>query len=248
MTLKCILYLIIVITLCFLVVYKCYATGISTLVIQDYKKIFIPVYTQKGMLKIAIRLYFNSKKLFFILVDTYSLKTSIAAAKNLSYRYPENIEQQGESRYFNIEQLNNTPYLQALNKYTTNSCKNANCGATKSDSSQMNGYFLTIDMCPSSKKFEREFFLKLTKLSDILHKPIPISLCISGLWMVNHEKELLWFKEQHNKGKLQITWVNHSFSHPYYRDLAVENNFYFLTKKVLKMKYLKLRKYYYNII
>ncbi|KAJ6644929.1 Protein VirD4 [Pseudolycoriella hygida] len=131
-------------------------------------------------------------------IDPYSFKTSTVPATSLDYRDPDNIEEEKGHRYFSIEPLNNTPYLQALNKYISASCKQANCGATKSDQSL--GHFLTIDMCPSSKKFEQEFFAKLVKLSDKLNKPIPITLCVSGAWIVEHTKEFLWLKEQHNKG------------------------------------------------
>ncbi|WP_410521661.1 polysaccharide deacetylase family protein [Candidatus Tisiphia endosymbiont of Nemotelus uliginosus] len=228
---------------------KSYATTENKIEIQDYKKIFIPVYTSAGKIKIAIRTYYTGNQLFFVLVDPYSLKTCVASATSLSYRYPQNIEQQGGSRYFNIQQLNDTPYLQALNKYTNASCERYNnCGATQSD--RLQEHFLTIDMCPSSKQFEREFFLKLIKLSDKLHKTIPISLCVSGLWIVKHTEEFLWLKEQHHKGKLQITWVNHSFSHPYYRDLPIENNFLLFNKDSFEDEILETEKILlqYNIV
>ncbi|MDR0296495.1 MAG: hypothetical protein LBH67_00665 [Rickettsia sp.] len=247
MSLKYISHLVTNITFCcFLLSFQSHAFGINKVdileEIQDYKKVFIPVYTQEGKIKIAIRSYYNSKKLFFVVVDPYLLKTSVTPAENLAYRYPENIEPKGESRYFSIKQLNNTPYLQALNKYTTTSCKTANCGAIKSGQLQTNGHFLTIDLCPSSKEFEKEFFLKLIELSDKLHKPIPISLCVSGLWMVRRTKEFLWLKEQHDRGKIQITWVNHSLSHPYYRDLPIENNFLLFNKESFEDEILETEK------
>lgn len=240
MDLKYILCLVTIIVFCCYLTVKHYTTGINKIEIQDYKKVFIPVYTKEGTIKIAIRAYYSAKQLFFVLVDPYSLKTCATPAVDLAYRYPEGIEQKDGSRYFSIEQLHNTPYLQALNKYTIPSYEKYNCGATKSD--QLQNHFLTIDMCPSSKKFEEEFFLKLIKLSNQLYKPIHISLCISGLWMVSHEKELSWLKDQHHKGKLQITWVNHSFSHPYYRDLPVENNFLLFNKENFENEILESEK------
>ncbi|KJV97693.1 hypothetical protein RAMDARK_0198 [Rickettsia amblyommatis str. Darkwater] len=31
-----------------------------------------------------------------------------------------------------------------------------------------------------------------------------------------HTEEFLWLLKQQENGYLQITWVNHSFSHPYF--------------------------------
>lgn len=234
---------------CCLGVERSYAMEANKIVIQDYQKVFFPVYTQAGELKVAMRSYYTADTLFFVLVDPYSLKTCVTAAKDLGYRCPKQIEQKGGSRYFSLKQLNSTPYIQALNKYTNTSCETyVNSGAIKSDTLQ--GNFLTIDMCPSSKEFEKEFFLRLIQLSNKLNRPIPISLCVSGLWIVNHSAEFLWLREQHQKGKLKITWVNHSFSHPYYRDVPIENNFLLLNKESFEYEVLESEKMLlqYNIV
>ena len=189
--------------------------------IQNYQNIFIPVYVQDNKIKVAIRSWYNySNKLMYILVDPYSLKTSIISAVDLTFDSTQ------ADKKAAMQKLKNTPYLKALDKYTNcNGKQIANCGATNSEIIKLDGSFLTIDMCPSSKNFEKEFFLKLVELSDKLHRPIPISLCISGLWVERHEHEFLWLKKQQDLGKLQITWVNHSFSHPYSKDKPLENNF-----------------------
>ena len=99
-----------------------------------------------------------------------------------------------------------------------------NYGATSS-MYKVKGQFLTIDMCPSSKSFEEDFFKKLVELSSKLNKPIPIAICVSGLWINKHTEEFLWLLKQQENGYLQITWVNHSFSHPYFKDKPFEDNF-----------------------
>ena len=194
--------------------------------IQNYHKIFTPVYIQDNKIKVAIRSWYNdANELMYILVDPYSLKTSITPVADLT---PYNIQtgQKTTVSKDNMQKLKDTPYLKALNQYThCNAMQRENCGATKNETTKLDGFFLTIDMCPSSKNFEKDFFQKLVILSDKLHRPIPISLCISGLWVVRHEDELLWFKKQQDLGKLQITWVNHSFSHPYYKDKPIADNF-----------------------
>lgn len=189
--------------------------------IQNYQNIFIPVYDQDNKLKVAIRSWRDySNNLMYILVDPYSLKTSIISAADLTFDITQTDKKAA------MQKLKNTPYLKALGKYTNcNGKQIANCGATNSKITKLDGSFLTIDMCPSSKNFEKEFFIKLVALSDKLHRPITISLCISGLWVERHENEFLWLKKQQDLGKLQITWVNHSFSHPYYKDKPIEENF-----------------------
>lgn len=190
--------------------------------IENYRKIFTPVYTKDNKIKLAIRSWHNNtNELIYILVDPYSLKTSITPVADLTpYNTKTKVSKDA------TQQLKDSPYLKALNQYTRcNARQKENCGATRQEITKLNSVFLTIDMCPSSKNFEKDFFLKLIGLSDKLHRPIPISLCISGLWVMRHEDELLWFKKQQDSGKLQITWVNHSLSHPYYKDKPIEDNF-----------------------
>ncbi|WP_342269597.1 polysaccharide deacetylase family protein [Rickettsia endosymbiont of Orchestes rusci] len=186
--------------------------------IQDYKPIFLPVSTQNKKIKIAIRSYTHFSESFFVLVDPYSFKTEISLANKVTFS--GNKKKQRNI----IKTLNKTPYLKALNKYSYPPYIRQNYGATES-MYKRKGCFLTIDMCPSSKSFEEDFFKKLVELSDQLHKPLPIAVCISGLWIVKHADEFLWLKKQQDSGKLQITWVNHSLTHPYFKDAPFENNF-----------------------
>ncbi|MCC8369527.1 MAG: palindromic element RPE3 domain-containing protein [Rickettsia endosymbiont of Oxypoda opaca] len=228
--------------------------------IQDYKPIFLPVSTQDKKIKIAIRSYTHFSESFFVLVDPYSFKTEISLANKVTFS--GNKKKQRKV----IKSLNKTPYLKTLNKYSSPPYIQQNYGATESIY-RRNGCFLTIDMCPSSKSFEEDFFKKLVELSDQLqlnldrfrqdefkgepaqrtkvrehrrvlknslvssdrddavHKPLPIAVCISGLWIVKHADEFLWLKKQQDSGKLQITWVNHSLTHPYFKDVPFENNF-----------------------
>lgn len=201
-------------------------------IVRDYKSIFCPVYNQKleQPLQFAVRTFYynDSNELFFIIVDPYSFSSAITPAKDVLYRYPAEIEVTENKRYFNWSEIESTPYMQALNKYTSNAASMYNCGARKSEY-DTNDHFLTIDLCPSSKQFEEQFFHKLVKLSTDI-KPSSINLFVSGLWMVGHPEELLWLKQQQVDKKLDILWCNHSFSHQYYPDLPNENNFLLINK------------------
>ncbi|QQV74483.1 hypothetical protein H6P87_00016 [Rickettsia tillamookensis] len=185
-------------------------------IITDYKPVFLPVIAENKKIKIAIRSYLNNEKSYFVLVDPNSFKTELVLQESVIL--PAN-----ETETANLlKKLNKTPYIKALNKYSSAPYILQNYGAT---SSKVKGQFLTIDMCPSSKNFEEDFFKKLVELSSKLNKPIPIAICVSGLWINKHTEEFLWLLKQQENGHLQITWVNHSFSHPYFKDKPLEDNF-----------------------
>ncbi len=121
-------------------------------------------------------------------------------------------------------------YKDDVANFSSSSSIQQNYGATSS-MYKVKGQFLTIDMCPSSKSFEEDFFKKLVELSSKLNKPIPIAICVSGLWINKHTEEFLWLLKQQENGYLQITWVNHSFSHPYFKDKPLEDNFLLSNKQ-----------------
>lgn len=43
--------------------------------------------------------------------------------------------------------------------------------------------------------------------------------------MKRHPQAFAWFREQAAAGRLQITWVNHTLSHPYEPQLDLNHNF-----------------------
>ncbi|AFC70478.1 polysaccharide deacetylase family protein [Rickettsia australis] len=187
-------------------------------IITDYKPVFLPVIAENKRIKIAIRSYLNNEKLYFVLVDPNSFKTELTLQELVIL--PTNKTEKANL----LKKLNKTPYIKALNKYNSAPYMLQNYGATSS-MYKVKGQFLTIDMCPSSKSFEEDFFKKLIELSSKLNKPIPIAICVSGLWLNKHTEEFLWLLKQQENGYLQITWVNHSFSHPYFKDKPLEDNF-----------------------
>ena len=89
----------------------------------------------------------------------------------------------------------------------------------------ISGYFLSVDMCPSHKSFETSLFQN-PRLNAKGHFPLAIS--ISGGWIKHHKSELAWLKSQDQNGRFDITWVNHSFTHPYDRSLPDNINFLLL--------------------
>jgi len=69
---------------------------------------------------------------------------------------------------------------------------------------------VTIDLCPSSHPYAKELFNALGSISKRVGKPVPIAVCVSGRWLERHQSELAAIRRLN----LNITWVNHSYSHP----------------------------------
>ncbi|MCX8125124.1 MAG: polysaccharide deacetylase [Spirochaetes bacterium] len=108
-------------------------------------------------------------------------------------------------------------YLEALHK----SKRTLNAGITHFNT---NGIVITFDLCPSKRPIDSDFFSKFIKLNAHQH-PIPVTICISGTWLLKHPEDFEWLKRLASTGKLDITWVNHSFTHFYSRKLPVKKNF-----------------------
>jgi hypothetical protein len=51
-----------------------------------------------------------------------------------------------------------------------------------------------------------------------------VVLAISGLWLTRHGADFQWLREQARSGALEITWVNHSYHHPYVPGRPLANN------------------------
>jgi hypothetical protein len=193
----------------------------SKAIISDYHPTFIPGYDTQGNLQIAIRMYYVQDIAYFLLVDPNTFVTKIIPLTNFKSRRLSSVAVPG---YYTMASLQNTSYLKALERYSSPPYLLQNYGLTHSQH-PMQGVFLTIDMCPSGKSFEEIFFKALVARSNKTKNPIPIGLSMSGLWMTSHDKELNWLIAQSKANKLAITWINHSFSHIYYRDLPLEKNF-----------------------
>jgi len=117
-----------------------------------------------------------------------------------------------------------TPYIKDLLRFTKYPSPLQNAGLTHSVLDKK-GFFLTVDMCPSVKSFEKDFFLQLITLGKSKKPPFPVAISISGLWALEHKQEFNWLLQMQRKHKLNITWVNHSFSHLYFQDLPLRENF-----------------------
>jgi hypothetical protein len=80
------------------------------------------------------------------------------------------------------------------------------------------GYF-TGDLCPSHKPLEREF------IASLEGERTPVALSISGLWLTHHFEDYRWLTQEAARGALAITWINHTYTHPFKKGVAEDENF-----------------------
>lgn len=88
------------------------------------------------------------------------------------------------------------------------------------------GTFLTADLCPASKeRFEYRLFDELEKISVKSGRPVSIALSVSGKWIRQHDLDFETIRRLRDMRKLDVTWVNHSDSHPYRKGQKYGQNF-----------------------
>lgn len=204
--------------------------------IADYQPIFLSAYNQENELRIVIRKFYRDETLYYLAVNPNTFDTELAPAvtfTKLVTLYPPQI-------FINSE-LSETPYLKILMQYTSPPYYLQNYGVTHAQTT-VDGMFLTIDMCPSSKPFERDFFHKLIAISSQNHQPMPIAISITGLWITHHKEEFNWLIQAAKENKLAITWVNHSYNHTYYPEIPENENFLLLPHTDIKQEILETEK------
>ena len=191
--------------------------------IADYQSLSTPCYYE-DKLHIAIRSYSHNAIGYFLLVEPNTLRTICVRKGDIRHRKP--VLGQNENGYYTKEAIATTPYGFMLERLKNTTHPITNDGITHSmRQHEPNQIFLTIDLCPSNKPFEKFFFERLAALT----KPLPIVIFITEFWRTLHAEEFQWLIEQQRQGTLQITWGNHSATHLYYHDLCdaagLERNF-----------------------
>jgi hypothetical protein len=187
----------------------------AEIIIKNYHPVFISGVDQTGKQLIAIRNYQADGVDYFLAVNPNTLQTSLISINQLI------------TKSFTTKQLEQTPYFKLLQKYSQPPYKLQNYGITHVNAE---GIALTVDLCPSTKPLEKRLFMALNG---------PVAISISGRWLQQHQEEFNWLIAQQN---LQITWVNHSFTHFYQKNLPLEKNFLLHDPKKLNNEVLENEK------
>jgi hypothetical protein len=119
-----------------------------------------------------------------------------------------------------------TPFARALAKYTAPPHPLRNAGIRRAEG-PARGYFLTVDLCPSRNPLDRELFREIAGFAAESGTAVPVGVAASGLWIKNHPEDFRWLIDlaRASAGALRITWINHSYSHPFNPSAPVERNF-----------------------
>lgn len=215
--------------------------------IHDYQPLFYPgvrsvLSDRTGNtafeIGIIIRSFFLNEKRVFLFINCDTLKSTIAPVEEVFFRNPLSLQEAFQpidvaestlktppvKHYFSWEKFRVTPYVDTLFRFTEVPATVRNNGLSHGII-DVKGFFLTVDMCPSVKPIEQAFFQKLCDLAAHRGSPFPVAICMTGVWMDKHTEDFQWLVDQQMAGRLEITWVNHSYSHFYLEDLVDEENF-----------------------
>ncbi len=179
--------------------------------ISDYKPIKQVVIDTNHHRYVAIRDFEKTGVSSYLLVDPQTLKTSIQPSSNFDIAKNQD------------DVLKTSIYAQALARTTAAPFPIQNQGLAHAFHPAPHVAYLTIDMCPSSNAFNKDFYERLIAFGA--RNPLPMTIDVSGLWIVRHGEEYNWLKKAIAAGQLNVTWVNHAYMHRYLRDAPLERNF-----------------------
>ena len=165
---------------------------------------------------VILRKFTKNNQDYFVLVDPYSLDTKIILKKecnSIHSGFDEVKNKFAESAYFRL-----------LNESKDNAKNIQDAGITHGLPKEA-GINLTIDLCPSSHPLNSKIFTTLINTFQNIQRPIPVAIAISGRWIIEHPKDLLWLKQLQQKGDINICWINHSLTHKFNKKLPLQNNF-----------------------
>jgi hypothetical protein len=83
------------------------------------------------------------------------------------------------------------------------------------------GSFVTGDLCPTRKPLDRAFIEEIAAQGP----GTPLTLAVSGAWIAHHQADFDWLQEKRRSGAIDITWADHSYSHPYVPGLKDAQNY-----------------------
>ena len=179
--------------------------------ITEYRVIRQPVSDALGRPLVAIRSFNSDGVAHLLVVDPVNLISSDLPASQIKFS--------GASA---DAALGSTRFMKALDRYSSPPYRLQNGGATRAEAA-VDGVFLTVDLCPSKRRFERELFEAAGALGK--GAATPVAVAVSGVWLASHPDELSYLKAESEVGRLAITWVNHSYHHVYHPKMPLRQNF-----------------------
>ncbi|MHB8769928.1 MAG: polysaccharide deacetylase family protein [Syntrophales bacterium] len=179
--------------------------------IADYRPVFLAFIAEDGKVLAATRRFQRGDETRFLVLDPerFDFREMASQAVLAARPAPDGAWRE-------------TPFARALARLTAPPFPLQNDGLREAEH-PVPGFFLTADLCPSQRPLDRGFFAEVAALP--LKKPLPVALAVTGSWVRQHPGDLAWLKGQAVAETFAITWVNHSFNHPYDPAAPPERNF-----------------------
>lgn len=165
----------------------------------------------------VIRSFNHDGRNYYLLVNCIDLSTRIVPSHGLSPVFVSPPEMQ--------ETLSDTPYMLAVKNGRKRRSYLQNSGITRLGESSK-GICVTADLCPSHLSMDRIFLSSLAEYHrNGAHGPLPVAFAVSGMWMEKHQPDLRWLLALAKGGLIDITWINHSYSHRHLKTQALRGNY-----------------------
>ncbi len=202
----------------------CHSVVIFSDTVSQYRSCEVPFCTQDGRTDLAVRLFDQDQISYAIAVNTQTCQ---------AYRIPWHLCQKKAP----IKRFRDTFFCKILSKSTTPPYPITNDGITQF-SNKKGGLCLSMDLCPSPKPLDKRIITEL----PILAYPFPLAIALSGKWLDTHPQDLAWLLDQQRQYHIQITWINHSYSHPFDPKKSIESTFFLTSDFDVKQDILEQEK------
>jgi hypothetical protein len=180
--------------------------------VHDYRPLFQACHRPDGASRLAIRHMEIDRDGMLLTVDPATLATSLERDQDWSC-VDTSDDAQKETRYIRAVRTSSMSHTGPQSPVI------ANGGLTHG--SPLTGSFITGDLCPSNKPFDRRFLERLRAT-----EPFPaLALSISGQWLTHHGADFYWLRDGERDRLWKITWVDHSYHHPFVQGVAPGHNF-----------------------
>jgi hypothetical protein len=182
--------------------------------VREYRPIFQECHRTDGTARLAIRRMTVDGNDMMLTVDPAMLTTSLERDRDWSCANTDD-ERQKDTRYIRA--------VRAFSALPAGSAAAASGvivdgGLTHGAAT---GSFITGDLCPSRRPLDRAFLETLPAAQS----PLPLALSISAIWLIQHRADFQWLREQERAGAFRITWVDHSYHHPFVPGRRLADNF-----------------------
>jgi hypothetical protein len=204
-----------------------FATHAEAAKVSNYRPVFEQC-SRDSVQRLAIRRMTVDGEGMILTVDPATLETSLEHDRDWSCADTDD-ERQKDTRFVRAVRAACAPQSDGPVKH---SAFIANGGLTHGSPA---GSFVTGDLCPSHKPLARHFLERL----ETPGTPVPLALSMSGGWLARHQADFQWLRDQEHAGALRITWVDHSYTHPYVPGRRLSENFLLMEGVDMRAEILK---------